>query len=95
MTDSMTVEVGLGKLMKHTNYMVFPTGKSVVCEVVLHNGFVVHGIALVSTVYGEDSAKASAFQKAKSRLLELEAYANHDRIHRSIPSRNQTETEGN
>ena len=91
MTDSMTVEVGLGKLMKHTNYMVSPTGKSVVCELVLHNGFVVHGTALVSSVYGEDSAKASAFMKAKSRLLELEAYATHDRIHRGSPSRNQPE----
>lgn len=95
MTDSMAVEVGLGKLMKHTSYMVSPTGKSVVCELVLHNGFVIHGTALVSSVYGEDSAKASAFMKAKSRLLELEAYAMHDRTHRSIPSRNQPETEGN
>lgn len=91
----MTVDVGLGKLMKHTNYMVSPTGKSVVCEIVLHNGFVVHGIAMVSSVHGENSAKASAFTKAKSKLLELEAYATHDRIHRSIPSRNQTEAEGN
>lgn len=95
MTESMIVEVGLGKLMKHTNYMVSPTGKSVVCEIVLHNGFVVHGIAMVSSVHGENSAKASAFIKAKSKLLELEAYATHDRIHRSIPSRNQTEAEGN
>ena len=95
MTDSMAVEVGLGKLMKHTNYMVSSTGKSVVCEIVLHNGFVVHGIALLSSVYGENSAKDSAFQKAKSKLLELEAYATHDRIHRSIPSRNPIEPEGN
>ena len=95
MTDSMAVEVGLCKLMKHTNYMVSPTGKSVVCEIVLHNGFVVHGIALLSPVYGEDSAKASAFQKAKSKLLELEAYATHDRVHRSVTSRNTIETEGN
>ena len=95
MNGSMAVEVGLGKLVKHTNYMVSPTGKSVVCEIVLHNGFVLHGIDMVSPVYGEDSAKASAFLKAKSKLLELEAYAMHDRTHRSIPSRNQPETEGN
>lgn len=95
MTDSMAVEVGLGKLMKHTSYMVSPTGKSVVCELVLHNGFVVHGTALLSSSYDEGSAKASAFMKAKSKLLELEAYATHDRVHRGIPSRNQPETEGN
>lgn len=92
MNSSMTLEVGLGKLMKTTSYMTSPTGKSVVCELVLHNGFVLHGTALIVD-NDVGLANRKAFNSAKSKLMELESYATHDRMHRSVPSRNQVETE--
>lgn len=82
--------LGINKLICTISYMPSPTLKSVCCELVLHTGYVVHGTALI-LANDVDSANRKAFSLAKYKLMEFEAYATHDRMHRSVPSRNQAE----
>jgi hypothetical protein len=90
MSTETESNVGINKLISTISYMTSPTLKSVCCELVLHNGCVVHGTALVAS-NDLELANRMAFRTAKSKLMEFEAYATHDRMHRSVPSRKQSE----
>ena len=81
-------DTGINKLIKETGYVISPSGRSIICELVLTNGFIVFGEASVTSI-SDDTGKLIALNRARSKIWELEAYAAHDRLHRSVPFRNQ------
>lgn len=87
---NMPSTLGVEKLIKEIIYIVSPTGRSIICELSLVNGYVVHGTSL--QVNDQLLGKQYAYNSAKYKLWELNAFAAHDRIHRATLLRN---TEGN
>lgn len=73
--------IGVEKLIKEITYIVSPTGRSIICELLLVNGYVVHGTSL--QVNDQLLGKQYAYNSAKQKLWELSAFAVHDRIHRA------------
>ena len=83
-------DVGINKLIKDVGYVLSPSERAIICELVLQNGFIVFGEAHVSSIQ-DDTGKLIALNKAKSKIWNLEAYATHDRIHNSTTERSATE----
>lgn len=63
--------------IKSATYTRLPSGKAIVCEMTLTNGFVVHGISALVDLdnYDEEMGKQAAFNKAKDQAWAHLAFA--------------------
>ncbi len=62
--------------IKTVTYTRTPSGKAIVCEITMQNGFVVHGISALIDLdnYNEELGKQAAFAKAKAEVWAYTAY---------------------
>jgi len=62
--------------IKEVTYTRTPSGKAIVCEITMANGFVVHGISALVDLdnYNEALGRQAAFAHAKSEVWALVAY---------------------
>lgn len=60
-----------------------PSGKALVCELTLRNGFTVRGEAAVVSVanFNQEIGERISREKARSKVWELEAYLLQQRLH--------------
>lgn len=64
------------------DYIVLPSGKTMICELTLENGFTVRGEASMVSKdnFNYDIGKKISRQKARDKIWELEAYLLQERI---------------
>jgi len=65
------------------SYTVLPSGKAMVCELILRNGFSVRGeSACVSKAnFNEEIGRKISFDDARNKVWMLEGYLLQDRLH--------------
>lgn len=75
MTNKVTLEGILGKVKSET-YTRLPSGKVLVCELVLENGFSVRGEAAVvdPANYNEEIGRKISRENAVDKMWQLEGY---------------------
>ena len=75
----------IDKVIVSVTYTVLPSGKCMVCEITLRNGFTVHGESSVVSKknFREDLGKEYSCKKARSQIWQLEAYLLQQRLFES------------
>lgn len=65
------------------DYIVLPSGKTMICELTLENGFTVRGEASVVSKanFNHDIGKKISKQNARDKIWELEAYLLQERVY--------------
>lgn len=81
MENKVTKELIESKV-KEVTYTKLPSGKCLVCEVILNNGFSVRGEASVvdPANFNEEVGKPMAYQKALDKIWELEGYLLQEKL---------------
>lgn len=66
----------IDNVISEVTYTMLPSGKSMICEITLKNGFTVHGESCVVSKenFNIGIGQQISFAKAKSKIWELEAY---------------------
>lgn len=66
----------LDSIITEVTYTPMPSGKALVCEITLQNGFTVHGISATvdKSKFNIDTSKSISYAKARKKIWELEAY---------------------
>ena len=69
--------------IKHETYTTLPSGKVMVCELTLQNGFTVRGEAAVVSKenFNEDIGRKISRENARNKIWELEGYLLQQRLH--------------
>jgi hypothetical protein len=64
-------------------YTVLPSGKTMVCEITLRNGFTVIGKSAVVSKdnFDEELGQKISLENARNEIWQLEAYLLQDRVH--------------
>ena len=67
----------------HYDYIDLPSGKGTLCEITLQNGFTVRGDSAVVSKenYDPTIGRDIAYQKARDKIWELEAYLLQENLH--------------
>lgn len=62
--------------ISHVTYTVLPSGKVMVCEIILRNGYSVRGEAATVSKenFDEDIGKEISFKNAREKIWQLEGY---------------------
>lgn len=78
----LTPELVRSKIHSAT-YAILPSGKSMVCEITLENGFTVRGDSSCVSIanFDEELGKEISFNDAQGKIWELEAYLLQQRIY--------------
>ncbi len=65
------------------SYCILPSGKSIVCEILLTNGFTVRGDSAVVSKenFNKEIGKEIAYQNARKKIWELEAYLLQEKLY--------------
>lgn len=66
-----------------STYTTLPSGKTVICELTLVNGFTVIGEAYVvnHADFKESIGRKVSYENARKKVYEMEAYLLHQRLH--------------
>lgn len=90
--------------IKTVTYTRLPSGKAIVCEITMVNGFVCHGISALVDLdnYDQDLGKQAAFNKAKSAVWDHLAFVIQEQIwtnvieskHDELSKKYQADTNG-
>lgn len=72
-------------------YTVLPSGKCMICELVLKNGFSVTGESSVMSKsnFREDLGRKYSYEKARNKIWELEGYALQQKLYEN-PSKHSS-----
>lgn len=81
MQKTVTKELIEGKI-KEVTYTVLPSGKSIVCEITLENGFTVRGDAAVvdKAYFDEAVGQKIAYGRAFDKIWQIEGYLLQQRL---------------
>ena len=72
----------IDKVIVGVTYTILPSGKCMVCEITLQNGFTVRGESSVVSKenFRENLGKEYSYKKARDQIWQLEAYLLQQRI---------------
>ena len=75
----------IDKVIVSVTYTVLPSGKCMVCEITLRNGFTVRGESSVVSKenFRENLGKEYSYEKARNQIWQLEAYLLQQRLFES------------
>lgn len=71
-------------VIKNVTYTVLPSGKVMVCEITLTNGFTVRGegSAVSKSNFNEEIGKTVSFKNAREKIWQLEGYLLQDKLYK-------------
>ncbi len=66
----------IDRVIANKSFTRLPSGKSLVCELTLQNGFVVHGISSCVSIenFDQEIGEKISYQNAREKVWELEGY---------------------
>lgn len=79
----------IDKVIVDATYTMLPSGKCMVCELTLVNGFTVRGesSAVSKANFREDIGQKISFERAREKIWQLEGYLLQDKLHHApIPA---------
>ena len=79
----------IDKVIMNATYTVLPSGKCMVCELTLHNDFVVIGLSscVSKENFNEEIGRKISYEKARDKVWELEGYALQDYLAYKVSDR--------
>lgn len=74
----------IDSIIASESYTVLPSGKVMICELTLTNGFTVRGEAAVVSKenFNEEIGKRISRENARNKIWELEGYLLQDKLHK-------------
>jgi Phage protein (N4 Gp49/phage Sf6 gene 66) family len=88
LTRSRLTPQDIDAVIKEETYTTLPSGKVMVCELTLLNGFTVRGEAAVVSKanFNEEIGRKISRDNARNKIWELEGYLLQDRLYQSVKS---------
>lgn len=79
----------IDKVIMSATYTILPSGKCMICELTLHNGFVVIGVSscVSKENFNEEIGRKISYENARGKVWELEGYALQDYLAYKAPCR--------
>jgi hypothetical protein len=73
----------IDSVIKSCTYTVLPSGRTIICEMLLKNGYTVRGESTCVSIenFNQEIGKDIAFQDAREQIWPLEAYLLTQRLH--------------
>ena len=74
----------INSIIKDTTYTVLPSGKVMVCEITLTNGFTVRGegSAVSKANFNKEVGEVISFKNAREKIWQLEGYLLQDKLYK-------------
>lgn len=73
--------------IKNKSFTILPSGKTMICELTLENGFTVHGDASVvdKANFVQEIGEQISYKRAMDKIWEIEGYLMQERMYQSSP----------